>query len=558
MKKNSLYIICMLFCCLCSCKDDWDEHYSAGDQQVNDETVMIVDQKALEYVSSTTGLEKMYRLLKSTGIESRMEAKNQEFTLLVYPDEVLEQAGIKNQKDSLYFAQTCICDLAYVPTKFVEGSRLLMWNGKYLTVTLEKEAPENKGNKGLGIYLNGSEITKIVKVNNGYVYELNAPIHAPKSMYETLQDLDDNYSLFKNMVLSQDSSVFDAANSTPVGVDKSGNTIYDSVWVTTNPLFEKLNIMSESISGTMFIPSNEVLTEYFKDAYENKILATRNIATLADTLKYTDWAWQAMFYEDKITPEIYNAGEDLKSVYSKQWRPSVQEIDLSNPVQLSNGVAYYVNKLKLPMNQIIYRFKEYFKYWENCTPEQQDEFFKWENIDKSTITFKTTKAFWTPKAGLWPKIENRCLMAKSLDNTQPYALDFTPIRINENGRAEVAMIPPGEYTLYMGFAENKTTAQWYDLKFFVNGTFIAQKTMNRDFNVDRGKGSYPEGYSEADKTGYTDANSYDRDGTEIGKVTIEGEGLQSFVIRVESVGPLPKDRQFDGHHWCLKPTSNNY
>ena len=57
-----------------------------------------------------------------------------------------------------------------------------------------------------------------------------------------------------------------------IGVDETGSNVYDSIFTVTNPYFEAegFNMMSESLSATVLIPSNEVVNRALATA-RNKI-----------------------------------------------------------------------------------------------------------------------------------------------------------------------------------------------------------------------------------------------------------------------------------------------
>lgn len=536
---------------LLGCEDQWDDHYSKGDQVVEGDKLSIVDADLLEYMSSDGQYAQQYALFEQTGVKELIESRNQGFTIFAYPDEVMEQ--VDPNIDSVYFAKTCVCDLAYLPSHLKNGARLLVWNGKYLKVKVEAD----------NIYFNDVKVNQIVKANNGYVYVMEAPINTPKSLYELLTTLGDNYSVFRNLILSQNTKEFDPASSRPVGVDKTGSTVYDSVFITSNPLFDKLNITNEYISGTMFIPSNEVIASCVKNACTTQLASLGVQATAADTLKYLDWIWKTMFFNKRLTEENYHEKVDISSVYSNVWRNTVQDINLSKPVDCSNGVAYYVTKLKIPNNQIIWRIKHYFKYWSYCTLEQKNEFFKWTNVNPEKVEVKedyNNAGSWSPDPKNWPYIRNDFLWFEApIDPTQPIALEYKALSVEDRDGKKYpveALIPPGEYTFAMGFEDgNKKTAYTVRITLLdAAGKTIFQKNLKLDKNVncDRVGGGYPEGYPSS-------LNSkYDRDGTTVGTVTFTGEELQPMTIRIETVGTMPTNRAFAAHHWCLRPTSNNY
>lgn len=125
---------------------------------------------------------------------------------------------------------------------------------------INKTTSEENGSQEI-IFNSNCKVKKVVKVNNGYVYELDNIIVTPKSLLETIEGLSDEYSIFKNAVLSRNIKIFDKNNSLSIGVDESGNTVYDSVFTVKNPYFldKGLDLASESKKITMLIPSDELI-----------------------------------------------------------------------------------------------------------------------------------------------------------------------------------------------------------------------------------------------------------------------------------------------------------
>ena len=87
-----------------------------------------------------------------------------------------------------------------------------------------------------------------MKVNNGYVYELDNVIVTLNLCWKLWKDYQTNIPSFKNAVLSRNIKIFDKNNSLSIGVDESGNTVYDSVFTVKNPYFldKGLDLASES------------------------------------------------------------------------------------------------------------------------------------------------------------------------------------------------------------------------------------------------------------------------------------------------------------------------
>lgn len=79
-----------------------------------------------------------------------------------------------------------------------------MWNGKYINVS----KVENEDN-ATSISFNGIAVKKITKVNNGYVYEIEDYVETPKSLYELIEGLGDDYSIFREMIMERNQLTFD-------------------------------------------------------------------------------------------------------------------------------------------------------------------------------------------------------------------------------------------------------------------------------------------------------------------------------------------------------------
>jgi hypothetical protein len=100
----------------------------------------------------------------------------------------------------------------------------------------------------------------------------------------------------------------------------------------------------------------------------------------------------------------------------------------------------------------------------------------------------------------------------------------------------------------------------------VNGVSFGSITLGSatTFHYDRGSGGYPEGYQEdLNKPGYitnSKKTNYDRDGGTVGVVNLTGDAEGNpapITIRIEN-NSLGTATKMVFHHWCLRPTSNNY
>lgn len=555
---------------LTACDEKWDDHYFSKDTPISNEQLNISEFKSYDYLNTREDLKDMFQFMQDQQVFSLLEEKGQLHTLMLVKNEVFVQPEAEGAQ---MMAFSHVTDIVMSPSHLYDGERILMWHEKFVKVSMDSLALSGQLDH---IRLNGSPIQEVIKTKDGYIYVLNEMIVTPTSLYDFIQELPEEYSMFQAMVQESGGKEFDRVNSKPIGVDATGNTIYDSVFIYTNEFFDKksFNLSSESLTATMLVFSDEVIEQALEQA--RATLDFWDMERDEEILK--KWILEVAFYNKILEVEAFSVDQDLVSIYNRQWRTSEQKVDTENSVDLSNGMAYYVESLRIPNNVLMYRLKDWFYYYEYCTDEQKAEYFRYENL--KDLKCNTDVDYWTPEDGVWPKIRDRVLQAKCEDVTDGFSLEFTPIKyrlVDASGDVSPWLFPPGTYRLAMGFKQGLNL----DLLITVyakNGdkkVELASKTINvgssTTYHYDRGaeiSDGYPEGYSKEEierltATG-TDlgkkAKNYDTDGgmvieeLEIPDLN-EGEAVP-LVIRIESEKGVSSTLTFC--HWCLRPTSNNY
>lgn len=546
MKTIKYILSCILLVSgMYACNDDWDSHYSQEEQVVNNVNITVVNKSAADYLQSQPELSTMYRLFSETGVLDEMIEKDLLFTILVVNDENSLSRAVATD-DRTFLAKSHISDISLSPSNLSDGQRVLMWNGKYINVS----KVENEDND-TSISFNGIAVKKITKVNNGYVYEMEDYVETPKSLYELIEGLGDDYSIFREMIMERNQLTFDKEASKIIGVDETGNNVYDSIFTVTNPYFEAkdFNLMSESLSATVLIPSNDVVNQALTIARQN--LQEWGMQREDSILR--NWTFQSMFFNKKLSKSDFEDNIDLNSIFSKQWRTTVQEVDLESPVSLSNGVAYYVKELKIPTNVLIYRVKDFMRWYEYLSEKEKALYFDSENLTFDKMD--TPVQPWSGWPGVFPTIFNRVVRFKLTDaTTKEYTLNFTAFSYDETNKvATPYTIPPGEYDLCLGFEQK----MGHDVEISFNGEYVGTVTASQltktDFHYDRGGQGYPEGYDTNKATDKKKGN-YDRDGAKVGVITIEGTQPVNVVLKFHGINAS----KCCFHHWCLKPTKNCY
>lgn len=540
---NYLILILMLFVVLTGCKDDWNTHYAQQDLLVNNANIHITNTSIESYLK-TSEYKGISDLFEQTAVYESMNTQNLLYTVFIVSDEKLSPPV--DLEERRFMAKAHVTTASISPSNMKNGQRIVMWNGKYVNIAVTQE-----GNSS-SITLNQSRVKKVIKASNGYIYELEKVIPTPKSLLEVIESLNDqNYSIFKKMVLSRNIKEFNRAASLPVSVDASGNTIYDSVFTIRNPYFLErgMNLSSEGAAFTMLIPSNTLIENALSDAKAK--LAQWGHTRQDSILEY--WCFQSVFFKERLSREKFEdpAAIDLTSAFGKQWRTTVNKVDLNNPIEMSNGIAYFVTEFKIPQNVLIYRYKDYFKYYKDLTAQDKDTYFKLTNLRFTTT--QTEVQPWTPGYG-WPAIDNTNTRFDLVDKTiLDGTIDFTAFNMKKNPDNSYVLtpykLPPGEYTLHLGFGSSFLKSE-LDISF--NGEMVRTITALQysGFSRDRGAGGYPEFFPSSL------SSTYDRDGGQVAVITVTGTEPVPVNIKIRAyrhtntvTAPI---------HWAIRPTANNY
>lgn len=602
MKRNKfIYLLAFSAVMLLgACSELSDKDYFKNiETTVNSDELVVVDMSSEEYLSKEPEYSSINELFKSHGIFTALEQKNQLSTMLVVENSDFQApAGKEAEIDNAVKAH--VSDIAVSPANLkTEGNnmRIMMWHGKYINVDLD-DAARNEGKIAGHIMFGTSAVKKVVKTNSGYIYVLSSLLNIPKSIYDYITNLDDNYSILRDSILASGTKEFDKKNSKPIGVNDEGNTVYDSVFIYKNTHFLEKNfdLSSESLTATLLLTSNAVVEEAIADAkvrLQKWGLWDEWNAERQYNFEYTmrHWIMDAAFFDKKLTPETLQSKDEendmLTSIFSKYWKTSVQQIN-PTPIELSNGIAYQVTRLHIPNNVLIWRLKEDFSIYEFCSAEQKESFFQMLNMQFKACT--TAVAAWTPLQGVWPKHECRTLdLTVGDDASGDWQLVFTPCkRIFETYPTRMEMvkkdwlksnltvtgikpflIPLGKYTLSFGSKQNQNMEITFKVRVKGSTDVVAVSDpitlgSTTTFHYDRNPGNFIEGYDPSTENLSTNkkAGNYDTDGgtviSELEIPDVKGDG-SPVEITIEIASPTWNgNTTMVFNHWCLRPTKDNY
>ena len=196
-----------------------DDHYGKADTPISNNELKIVNVSSQEYISSRGDLSEMNGLFAGQGIYDELNKKAQLSTILVVTNDHFRKPEEKTE----FITRSHISDISISPANLEDGTRLMMWHGKYVNVSIDEMGKE--GNIVDHILFNNGAVKEVIKTTTGYVYVISEMIETPTSLYDFINDLPDEYSIFREMVLASGGKEFDRTNSKAIGINDQGNTV---------------------------------------------------------------------------------------------------------------------------------------------------------------------------------------------------------------------------------------------------------------------------------------------------------------------------------------------
>jgi hypothetical protein len=580
-----------------SCNDIWENYYSP--KTINSDKLEIFSGDIETYIKSQSNLSEIAAIFVENGVFNQVK-NSKEYTFIVCDNDILD---ISSTPDKAAFAKNCVSDISVSPSKLTDGLGIGTRLGKNIWISRNASGE---------LLFDNFKLDKIVKTLNGYIYIVKGAIPARPSVYEYFESLGNDYSYFKSLVKRYEEIYFDSEKSIPVSVDAMGNTVYDSVMTSRNNLIDrytenglkKWDMFSEDFLTTMFIPNNTLLTNAVNTAMANVPKWLNRDATDADKAKFEEWTVRACFVNKKLDPKTVlptaandfycidgykqkiNIAQDAKTfepIDPAVWRPSVQKVDANNPVQLSNGVAYYVSQFKIPNHVVIYRVKsKFYDLWGAMTDTQRKQYFRWTNFIDPMIVNDAQSSF-TLSTSLDPMyyhVLTAIPSVQAIADSAQCSVTYDGVLYNlKTKKLSEVNLPAGEYYLRMGFKHSLR----YSIDISFNNQILVEDMMlyaqGSNFHFDRGSVSdmdyygnssigFPEGYDwrawyEKD----VKAVAYDTDGYQVAVVNLPSDGNFTITINSKDMSRLydPTNlrtknnvTQLMMYHWCLRPTNRNY
>ena len=292
IRNTFIMLLALGIAAACSELED-DNHYGNSDTVISNNELKIVNISSAEYIKSRSDLSSMDQLFQAQGIYDELQKKGQLSNMLVVTNDHFKSPEEKTE----FVTRSHVSDISISPANLEDGTRLMMWHGKYVNVAIDSIGLQ--GNIIDHILFNNGAVKEVVKTTTGYIYVISEMIETPTSLYDFINDLGDDYSIFREMVLASGGKEFDRANSKAIGVNDQGNTVYDSVFIYRNTFFENVNfdMNSESLTATMLLPSNNIINDALADAHQR--LDAWEMTRSDSIMK--DWILKTSFFARRYT-----------------------------------------------------------------------------------------------------------------------------------------------------------------------------------------------------------------------------------------------------------------
>lgn len=416
---------------LSGCKETLEDYYGKPDDSG------VSDIGILEQLEKDTVYTEFLALLKETGFDQEF-AKDILYTVWAPADatmpDTIKWMSLENKK--IVVANHLSYMMLY-RRNLEKLSRVKMLSGKYLKLT-------GKANEFL---LDGAGLENTDQVCcNGVIHGIREWLLPRKNIYEWLEILPDEYSMFRDTLLARNARVFDKSQSVPVSVNEMGQTVYDTVWKMDNPILAKGDIRREDEVFTFFIPDNVAV----RQMYEETTAWLRDVkcaCTAADSAKWMTWLLQAAICKDIITVK---PGMTFKSVHGKELRSDVQQAGEFS--DLSNGRAYRMTYCHIPRN-MYFKTLEFNPYYNRYyAPGEYDQYTLTNSIDLDG-TNKVVKVQFEP-------------------SHEPYTFTFLACNFTEKELFYPVQVMPGLYKV-TGQFNNRENNKTDSIRIWVNDRMIA-------------------------------------------------------------------------------------
>lgn len=517
---NALWIVSTLFCLL-SCEEQWDKHYEGDKALTNAQT----DLKIMDWLKTQPEYSAFCALMEETGVSDDLN-KDQVLTCWAVSNDNMPDLSGKTPVEKKQIAQHHVNFIALYTSKLSDGKLIKTLAGKNIYVTTE-------GNR---FFLDGHEILTSQMCANGIVHILNNMLVPRINIYEYIERAGAAYSTFRDTLFFYNDTVFRPDLSFPIGVDETGNTVYDSIFRIENRYMSAGDYREENTNLTLFLPSNETIhntlteiTDLYRNVYNSNL-------TMTDSIMIFRWIMRSVAYEGKITD--YHENQKLESLYKTEWRTDIQQVE-ETPEILSNGLIYHLTYLHIPNYLLLTSLRSIPSLYKDVKEQQGqeaiDRYFTLIGQDEEDSEFNGSAANGGYK-GFNPYFtkDNKNIAVFFMRNNnanypadREFSLEWTTLAKDRFGIVTEAKLVPGKYKVKGSF---RTTSS-HELNLYIDDEFVAT------FNASNSAYSWKSG--------------------DIGEYTYKGE-VAPVRIKLENAQTGKTTRRITVQYIELVPDEDNY
>ncbi|MCT4586592.1 MAG: fasciclin domain-containing protein [Carboxylicivirga sp.] len=516
--KNILYIAVILIFAFSCESDKWDDHYKVDNQIIDSRTVK-------EVVAQNKNITEFLSLLKEVDYLDRLNSK--EFITVLAPQNGTFDISGLNTAEKVQFVKSHLIANRVIIENIQQDQRFITLMSKYMKVSKSEQ----------GYVINGSAKVSDQQTicANGAFYVVDSPIKSVNNLYENIFTLDDDYSIFRDTILAHQDTIFDVANSLPVGINATGQVVYDSVFVYNNDLFEYTGpLQNEEKLMTLIVPNNEQITDAQSTMFNYIEQKKGAKPTKEDTLRVKRNTYSLVGYDILIDEEYPSS---IESFGYRIWRGKKQG-RLYDRVELSNGYMYKTEGFKIPaynyLAPLIYKPALY--YDDRIPQETKDACFVFgEGVrqDRPGVVVDESKG------GAFQTIFSKDAVIDFNDGLETNVwIECQALYVNEKDGTSYVLndnVVPGTYEVKFSCKDFMHP----DVQIYVNGKEVGGKVGREG-------------------TGYNMQNNpkiiYDKT---IGYYTHKGDDPEKVFVRIELAGTDP-DARLVPFRVVLVPTDDVY
>lgn len=311
-----------------SCNDAWEEHYSSS-------VGIKSNLRLYDYINSQPDLSTFAKMLKIAGYDIVLN-KPQAYTVWAPVNTGLTNIDLKDTTLVTDIVKNHISRFSY-PTTGINSKTIYMLDQKLLL--FEKTQT--------GFTFGGKKLLQANTATfNGILHKIDGYVPYLTNIWEFIGKTSGLDSL-RAYLYSQNTSIFDQANSVEIGTNSQNQAVYDSVIIFSNPILDKIgHIQLEDSTFSAILPNNTAWIKVYNLIKSNYNTLPKDGGAAQQRLNTQYALVRNLVFKSKdmlTEPIVYDS---LISTTGTVFRPSSYLFDGSAKNILSNGFAYVTDSLR--------------------------------------------------------------------------------------------------------------------------------------------------------------------------------------------------------------------